>query len=483
MRKLALLICLSCLPVWAKGATDYTLTFHTYPSEASWRPVRAAESPQWSRVPLSLSELDIRGGKTIRIRFHSPHFVEKEFEFSLSELTESQAAGTVVVDPEGTHQLVWPTTVTLLPNSSWEGLLYSLGYQWQATSLGLFLVSGAGLFGWTRHRRSQVLLSHQSRLQDLARQARHGGDSLVAAQAELGPYKVVDKLGEGGMATVYRAVPSDSLDPHEAVAIKLMKAELTSPEDRKRFLREIATVRALQHPNIVRLEYQGETLDGELFMALELVEGQPLQIPAQGLPLEEVTRLLEPMVAAVAYAHSQGVVHRDLKPANVMVSSAGQIKVMDFGLARSHDATKVTRTGTVLGSPAYIPPEQLSGGQLDARSDQYSLGATLYEMLTGRVPFPRDDTMSTLMAHMLELPVSLREWRPELPPSIDRVVRRTLEKAPAARYVDLEAMLLAWREALAHPDAFSEWNPSPAAAQVREQKVEISGDAGDETLC
>ena len=189
------------------------------------------------------------------------------------------------------------------------------------------------------------------------------------------------------------------------------------------------------------------------------------------------------MIAAVAYAHSQGVVHRDLKPANVMLSSTGQVKVMDFGLARSHNASKVTRTGTVLGSPAYVSPEQLTGGQLDARSDQYSLGASLYEMLTGRVPFLKDDTMATLMAHMLEVPVSLREFKPELPASIDRVVRRTLEKSPSARYPDLEAMLLAWRQALVNGDAFAEWNPSPAAAQVSETKIEISGEAGEETLC
>ncbi len=463
----------------AEENPKFLLTFETYPPDALWfEPVKRGQP---GRVPLQVSSDEIKRGKQLELSFTAPHF--KRFnpqELSLDNLSDGKGG---VKDPDGDGRLVWPKLITLEPENAWWGFFYSLNSQRQSVLLGGLVAAGALAFGWSRQQSSRKLQSYQNQLELLARQAGHRGDPLVSAQKELGPYKVVDKLGEGGMATVYRAVPSATLNEKEAVAIKLMRAELTNPEDRKRFIREINTVRNLKHPNIVRLEYQGETEDEELFMAMELIEGKPLEIPSQGLPLERVTQLLEPMVQALSYAHSQGVVHRDLKPANVMVTQDNQVKIMDFGLARSHDASKVTRTGTVLGSPAYVSPEQLGGGELDARSDQYSLGASLYEMLTGGVPFPRADTMASLMAHLLELPDSLRELRPELPPSIDRVVRRTLEKNPALRYPNLEAMLVAWREAVQNPDAFDGWKPSPVAAQVSEQPLNVSDEAGDETLC
>ena len=472
MKQVLLLLLLS-LPAWSKGSTDYTLTFDTYPPEAGWVEQVAGkmtDSLPYTRVPLTLSKDDIEQNRPMEVRFKADHFKDQRLKIELRELNTMLENG-----PE----LVWPDQVVLAPNSGLEGVLYSLRYRWQATLAGLIVLVASVGFAWSRQRHSKTLQSHQARLQSLARQARHQGDALVANQAELGRYKIVDKLGEGGMAAVYKAVPTETLDEKEAVAIKVMRAELTNPEDRKRFIREINTVNELRHPNIVRLDSYGETPSGELYMAMELVNGRPLEVPEGGLPLAEVSRLLEPMVAGLSYAHAQGVVHRDFKPANVMVTSSGQVKVMDFGLARSHDASKVTRTGTVLGSPAYVSPEQLGGGALDARSDQYSLGASLYEMLSGRVPFPRSDTMSTLMAHMLDLASPL----PKVPASIDRVVRRTLEKNPALRYPNLEAMLQAWQQALADPNAFSDWNASPPAAQVQQQQLNLSDEAGDETLC
>ncbi|MFN8608983.1 MAG: serine/threonine-protein kinase [Vulcanimicrobiota bacterium] len=476
MRRLALCLAMALTaPRAGVGEPDkYLLTFQTYPPGARWQEPPVTRTP--GLVPLELSLADMRAGQERRVQFSAPHFKTHEWKLSMNELLDSDRQPK---DPDRDGRLLWPEPLVLEPENAFWGFVYSLLTHSQAILAAALLTCLALIFGWSRHSANRRLRAHQDRLLDLASRAHHQGDPLVAHQAELGRYKIVDKLGEGGMASVYKAVPGASLDEKEAVAIKLMRADLTKAEDRKRFLREIKTVNELNHPNIVRLEAYGENDSGELWMAMELVDGQPLSIPPGGLPLTQVSVYLDSIVSALSYAHDQGIVHRDLKPANMMVTRAGQLKLMDFGLARSHEASKVTRTGTVLGSPAYVSPEQLGGGELDARSDQYSLGASLYEMLSGQVPFPRADTMSTLMAHMLELPEPL----PKVPDSIDRVVRRCLEKSPGRRFPSLQAMLAAWKQALADPTAFLDWNPSPPAARVQPQELNLSDEAGDETLC
>ncbi|HXE71449.1 MAG TPA: serine/threonine-protein kinase, partial [Candidatus Nitrosotenuis sp.] len=269
------------------------------------------------------------------------------------------------------------------------------------------------------------------------------------AMTVLGRYRLVERLGSGGMASVYRGLPEDTLDANQAVAVKVMQKDLAQEEEfRRRFHREIKVVKGLHHPNIVSLIDWGEQ-DGLLYLVMELVRGQPLtsRIPETGLPLGQAMQYLRPLFAALLYAHSQNVIHRDLKPDNVMVDEQGRVKVMDFGLAKSHDVSRITRTGSAMGTPAYMPPEQFTGGSPDQRSDQYSLGVVIYEMLTGRRPFEEEDTMVMLFKHMSEPPPPLRSLRPDLPEAVEPVVLRMLNKDPEERYPDLAAALQALEEA------------------------------------
>jgi serine/threonine protein kinase len=221
----------------------------------------------------------------------------------------------------------------------------------------------------------------------------------LAGGTKLGPYEVIAPLGAGGMGEVYRA--RDTRLGRE-VAIKVLPADrLSDPVRRARFEQEARAAAAFHHPNIVTI-YEIESAEGTDFIVMELVAGKTLDalIPRHGMRLGEVLRIAIPLADALAAAHTAGIVHRDLKPANVMVTPEGVVKVLDFGLAKlrqvevagEDDTTldaqaRLSRPGTVAGTPAYMSPEQASGGVVDARSDIFSFGAALYEMVTGRRPF------------------------------------------------------------------------------------------------
>jgi formylglycine-generating enzyme required for sulfatase activity/dienelactone hydrolase/predicted Ser/Thr protein kinase len=269
-------------------------------------------------------------------------------------------------------------------------------------------------------------------------------------------YRIVEKLGEGGMGVVYRAVDTRLDRP---VAIKFLPPEaVADPERKGRFVREAKAASALNHPNIVTI-YDIGSADGLDFIAMEQIDGEPLdrRIGSQGLPVEEALRYASETAEALAAAHAAGIVHRDVKPANVMVTSSGRIKVLDFGLAKLIEprsegapldsrfatatgvppataATKYTREGTVLGTLAYMSPEQVEGKPADARSDVFALGAVLYEMLAGRRPFRGDSTIGMMTAILRDTPSPLKSLRPDVPADVERIVRRCLEKNPDARY-------------------------------------------------
>lgn len=263
-------------------------------------------------------------------------------------------------------------------------------------------------------------------------------------QGALGRYQIDQPLGQGAMGAVYRG--HDPLTG-QGVALKTMALSREFSGDeladaRNRFLREADMAGRLQHPDIVGILDAGE-IDGLAYIAMELVDGvdlgQHVQ-PDRLLGLTQVLRIGARVADALAYAHTRGVTHRDIKPANIMVDlDHDVVKVMDFGVARVADATR-TRTGVVLGTPSFMSPEQLSGQPIDGRSDLYSLGVTLFQLLTGQLPY-RSDSMAALMRAIgREPPTPLAELRPDLPPALGDVVALALQKHPATRYASGQQM-------------------------------------------
>ncbi len=258
-------------------------------------------------------------------------------------------------------------------------------------------------------------------------------------------YRIVRKLGHGGMGDVYAA---EDLQLRRLVALKTLPPETASDPDRlHRFRREAQAVAGLNHPNIVTL-YGVEEADGVHFLTMELVEGRTLGelIPPGGLPLTKLLEIAVPLADAVRAAHERGVVHRDLKPGNVMVNAEGRVKVLDFGLAknvRSADArsdseaataTQLTAQFQVVGTAAYMSPEQAQGRPVDARSDIFSLGVVLYEMATGVRPFVGDSVVAVMSAIVRDTPPSPSDVNRSVPVELDRAITRCLAKEPDRRY-------------------------------------------------
>jgi len=316
-----------------------------------------------------------------------------------------------------------------------------------------------------------------TRLRALRASAERSDPMLANGPAQLGPYLAVRRLGMGGMATVYWAVPQRTLKDAEAVAIKVVQAQYADdPEFRKRFTRECKLASELVHPAIVRT-LSSNTQEGLLYLVMELVEGQSLKslIPAGGMDVERALKLIEPVLDGLTYAHQKGVVHRDLKPENIMVVKGDRPKIMDFGLAKRSDVTDVTRTGTALGTPAYLPPEQFLGADLDFRSDQYSMGISLYQILTGRVPFEGSDPMAVAFRHVNEVPPFPRELRPDLSKALEKVILRMICKDPTHRFADFTEVKRALQEARNNPQAFADWSypqpaPRPVARPVKQEE-------------
>jgi len=263
-------------------------------------------------------------------------------------------------------------------------------------------------------------------------------------------YRIVEKIGEGGMGVVYRAVDSH-LD--RTVAIKVLRPEAVGDAERKwRFVREAKAASALNHPHIVTI-HDIDSDQGVDFMVMEHVEGTPLDrlIPKEGLPLAQALNYAEQVAAALGAAHTAGIVHRDVKPANVVVGRDGRVKVLDFGLAKlvepgsagaettdstatAESALPRTRDGVILGTVAYMSPEQAQGCPVDARSDVFSFGSVFYEMLAGRRPFQGDSQLLTLTSILRDPPAPLASVRRDVPPAIENIVKRSLEKRPEDRY-------------------------------------------------
>jgi serine/threonine protein kinase len=252
-------------------------------------------------------------------------------------------------------------------------------------------------------------------------------------------YELEELVGTGGMSSVYRA--HDRLLERD-VALKVLHEQFTADTDYvERFRREARSVAQLSHPNIVTVIDRGDQ-DDRQFIVFEYIAGENLKtlVEREGsLPEDEAVRLTLQIARALGFAHEHGLVHRDVKPQNVLLNGDGQAKVTDFGIARSLDVKGgLTQTGTVMGTSDYIAPEQARGSRVDAQSDIYSLGAVLYELLTGEVPFPGDNFVAVAMRHINEPPPSARERQPDVSPRLDAAIRRAMAKEPRDRFASME---------------------------------------------
>jgi serine/threonine protein kinase len=281
-------------------------------------------------------------------------------------------------------------------------------------------------------------------------------DKLQPGQT-LGNYRIIGQVGRGGMATVYKAYQA-SMDRY--VAVKILPSELAeSAEFAGRFEQEARTIARLEHPRILPVFDYGKS-DGISYLVMRYLEAGTLKdrLAAGPLSLEEIDVLFRQLADALGYAHGRGVVHRDLKPANALVDGEGNLFLTDFGIAKILAGTaQFTKTDAVMGTPAYISPEQAQGKPVDQRSDIYSLGIILYEMVTGQVPYIADTPLAVIFKHVsdpLPLPSSIK---PDVPPAIEQVILKSLAKDPQDRFATAAEFSAAWKRAL----ATTETTPAP----------------------
>jgi len=246
-------------------------------------------------------------------------------------------------------------------------------------------------------------------------------------------YQIQNEIGRGGMGVVYKA---EDMKLRRTVAIKFLPPELNSyPEARERFVQEARAAAALSHPNICTIHEVDESED-KPFIVMEYVEGENLRekIKKSRLPIEEALAIAVQTAEGLEKAHQKGIVHRDIKSANIMVTESGQAKIMDFGLAKLRGGSSFTKEGATLGTVAYMSPEQARGEKVDGRTDIWSLGVVLYEMLTGELPFRGERDVSLLYSIVHEEPKSVKDKKPPVPPELQRVIERALDKNPDSRY-------------------------------------------------
>jgi len=246
-------------------------------------------------------------------------------------------------------------------------------------------------------------------------------------------YKIIAKIGSGGMAEVYKAMDTVLDRP---VAVKVLHRHFAEDEDFvTRFRREAQAAAGLNHPNIVSI-YDWGSQNGTYFIVMELLEGKSLKqyMTAKGIiPPAEAMEIIKKVLSAINFAHKHDIIHRDIKPHNIMLTREGEVKVTDFGIARAGVST-MTQTGTVLGTAHYLSPEQARGQDVGVTSDIYSVGVVLYEMTTGKVPFDGENPVAIALKHVHEIPVRPRELNPDISEDLQTIIAKAMAKNPESRY-------------------------------------------------
>lgn len=266
----------------------------------------------------------------------------------------------------------------------------------------------------------------------------------------LGPYRIINQIGRGGMATVYKAYQS-SIDRY--VAVKVLPSQLAeSREFATRFQQEARIIAKLEHPHILPVFDYGES-DGVAYFVMRYLDAGTLKDRMEAgrpLPLEDIDKLFTQLAEALSYAHGRGVVHRDLKPANALIDSHGNVFLTDFGIAKILESAspRLTQTDAIMGTPAYISPEQAQGQPVDQRSDIYSLGIILYEMVTGSVPFVAETPLAVLFKHISDPLPPPSVVKPDIRPAIEKVILKALAKDPRDRFDTAAEFVAAWERAL-----------------------------------
>jgi serine/threonine protein kinase len=261
-------------------------------------------------------------------------------------------------------------------------------------------------------------------------------DSLIA-----GKYRIIEEIGRGGMGVVYRA---EDIKLQRTVALKFLPAQWTAdPEARERFVHEARAASALDHPNVCNIHEIEETEDGRMYIAMACYEGESLRdrLKRGRLALDEALKIAIQAAEGMAAAHARGIVHRDLKPANMIITTGGLTKIVDFGLAKLAGQVKLTREGTTVGTVAYMSPEQAKGEAVDQRTDIWSLGVVLYEMLSGVLPFKGDYEQTLIHSILQQEPERLGKLRKDLPQGLESIVFKALSKRPTDRYQSMDELL------------------------------------------
>jgi len=300
-------------------------------------------------------------------------------------------------------------------------------------------------------------------------------------------YKILDVLGSGGMGIVYKA---EDIKLHRTVALKFLPIELTSDEiAKKRFIREAQAASSLQHNNICTIHEIDETDDGQFFISMDYYEGETLKnkISHDLLNLDEIIKITIQIAEGLNKAHESGIIHRDIKPANIFITKEGLVKILDFGLAKKVDRSQFTTMGINLGTTDYMSPEQIKGEKVDERTDIWSFGVLLYEMLTGHKPFQADYEQAIVYLILNQEPEDVEKYRTDVPENILNILEKSISKDKEYRYENMETILEYLKKTRIQDETLSSQfeipAPRPSNSIAVMPFVNISADSEQEYFC